>query len=61
MNKADEELAVVLWVEQNHGDRAEVFIAEQIGAMALAGDAAGIEHWKKIAALLHERKTASRH
>lgn len=61
MNEADEELAVVLWVEQHHGDRAEVFIAEQIGAMALAGDAAGIAHWKKIAALFQERRSASQH
>lgn len=61
MNKADEELAVVLWIEQRHGSRAEVFIAEQIGAMALAGDLAGIEHWKKIASLFEERSAVRLH
>lgn len=37
-----------------HQDRARVFVAERIGALALAGDAAGIERWKEIAAKLQQ-------
>lgn len=50
MTKEEELLAVALWVKQTHGAAAPVFIAEQIGALALRGDAAGVEHWKAIAA-----------
>ncbi len=42
--------ACALAIEKQHGDRAPVFVAERIGALALAGDAAGIERWKAIAA-----------
>lgn len=37
-------------VERQHGARAPIFVAERIGALALAGDAAGVERWKAIAA-----------
>jgi hypothetical protein len=36
-------------VMQQHGDRASAHIAERIGTLALAGDEAGIETWKRIA------------
>jgi hypothetical protein len=45
-----EMLAAALWVERHHGDNGPVFIAEQIGAQALQGDAAGVERWKASAA-----------
>ena len=32
-------------VEKKHGARAPVFVAERIGALALAGDAAAVETW----------------
>ena len=32
-----------------HGDNAPLHVAEQIGALALAGDAAGIQTWQAIA------------
>jgi len=32
-----------------HGERAAVFVAERIGAMALAGDQTGIDVWKAVA------------
>lgn len=32
-----------------HGDRSPLYIAEQIGAVALAGDYDGIDTWKAIA------------
>jgi hypothetical protein len=41
--------ACALLIEREHGDNAPVFIAERIGALALAGDAAGVERWKAIA------------
>jgi hypothetical protein len=37
-------------VLQQHGDGAPVHVAERIGALALAGDMAGVETWKQIAA-----------
>jgi hypothetical protein len=36
-------------VLQQHGDRAPVFVAERIGALALAGDEAGVAAWRAIA------------
>lgn len=33
-----------------HGDRAAAFVAERIGALAVAGDQAGVDSWKAIAA-----------
>lgn len=42
--------ACALAVEKQHGARAPVFVAERIGALALAGDMAGVERWKAIAA-----------
>lgn len=41
--------ACALAIERQHGARAPVFVAERIGALALAGDGAGIERWKAIA------------
>jgi len=32
-----------------HGDKATLHVAEQIGALALAGDEAGIRTWQGIA------------
>lgn len=48
-----------LWTAANmvlkqHGDGAPVFVAERIGALALAGDANGVSAWKAIAARLHK-------
>jgi hypothetical protein len=37
-----------------HGDSAPVFVAEQIGVLALAGDDAGIATWRAIAARIVE-------
>lgn len=41
--------ACALLVERQHGDDAPAFIASRIGALSLAGDAAGVERWKAIA------------
>lgn len=42
--------ACALAVEKQHGADAPRFVAERIGALALAGDGAGVERWKAIAA-----------
>lgn len=44
--------ACALAVERQHASRAAVFVAERIGALALEGDAAGVEMWKAIGAKL---------
>jgi hypothetical protein len=41
--------AVAATVENEHGAHAPVFVAERIGVLVLAGDAAGVEAWKAIA------------
>lgn len=47
---ADRELwACANEVLRRHVDRAPVFVPERIGALALAGDLAGVEAWKAIA------------
>ena len=53
MNRAQEIMAEALWVERKHGSEGSVFIASRIGALALAGDTAGVERWKAIAAEFH--------
>ena len=39
-------------VQKQYGDDAPVFVAERIGALALAGDLAGLNRWKSIAACI---------
>ena len=47
---ADRELwAVASHTIERHGRDAPLFVAERIGALAMAGDAAGIEVWREIA------------
>jgi hypothetical protein len=43
------------------GEHAPSFVAERLGAMALAGDVGGVATWKVIAALLaaEERSTSN--
>ena len=51
----DRELwACALEVQPQHGERAPVFVAERIGALALAGDAAGVETWRAIASKMDQ-------
>ena len=40
--------ACALAVEKQHGAVAPRFVATRIGALALAGDAAGVERWKRL-------------
>jgi len=39
-------------VLRQHGNRAPIFVAERIGALALTGDSEGVAMWKQIAARL---------
>ena len=49
-------MAEALAIEAMMGDQAEVHIAERIGALVLAGDVAGVERFKQIAACLDRLK-----
>lgn len=46
--------AEALAIEKAHGARAAVFVAERIGALAVAGDEAGVERMKQIATRLDQ-------
>jgi hypothetical protein len=54
MTPEQERWAEALAVERLHGDGAPAWIAERIGALALAGDVAGVERFREIAARLDE-------
>ena len=45
-------LACALEVERQHGERAPVFVAKRIGALALEGDFAGVTMWQALAAAM---------
>lgn len=44
--------ACALATEKQYGERAPLHVAERIGALAVAGDLAGIAMWKAIAVRL---------
>jgi hypothetical protein len=44
----EERLAEALAVERRYGSRAALHVAERIGALALAGDEAGVSRWRAI-------------
>lgn len=41
--------AVAATVIRQHGDGVESFVAERIGALALAGDQDGVAAWRQVA------------
>ncbi len=49
MTTEHERLAEALAIQRLHGDDAPRWIAERIGALALAGDAAGVDRFFRIA------------
>jgi hypothetical protein len=55
-----ERWAEALAVERQHGAQAPAFIAERIGALALAGDAEGVARWRDIAARLDQLERGPR-
>lgn len=56
----DWRLAEALAIQKQHGDDAPRWIAERIGALALAGDAEGVERLKAIAVRLSDLMAAPR-
>lgn len=54
MAPEDEAVAIALLLRRTHGNQAPVFIAEQIGRLAIEGDAAGIARWQAVAAVWQE-------
>lgn len=54
-----ERWAEALAVQRQHGERAGPFIAERIGALALAGDADGVARWREIAARLDQLRAGT--
>lgn len=49
MTVDQERWAEAAMVLRQQGSDARVFVAERIGALALAGDHAGVDRWKEIA------------
>ncbi|WP_294196878.1 hypothetical protein [uncultured Sphingomonas sp.] len=54
----DWRLAEALAIQKLHGSDAPSWVAERIGALALAGDAEGVERFKAIAVRLSELMAA---
>lgn len=46
--------ACALEIERQHGTDAEAVVAERMGALAIAGDWAGVARWKAIATRLNQ-------
>lgn len=56
----DWRLAEALAIQKHYGDTAPRWIAERIGALALAGDVEGVDRFKAIAAWLADLMAAPR-
>lgn len=56
---ADWRLAEALAIQRLHGPDAARWTAERIGALALAGNAAGVQRFREIAASLEELLAAA--
>ncbi|MBO9380222.1 hypothetical protein GG804_25995 [Sphingomonas histidinilytica] len=59
MSPDEERLAEALAISRMYGERAPAFVAERIGALALARDRAGVERFMAIAAKLDEISRAA--
>lgn len=49
MTQDEERWAEAILAQRIHGDRAPVWVAERIGALAASGQVAGVERFKAIA------------
>lgn len=54
MTPDQERWAEALAIQRIHGDRAHVWVAERLGALALQGDVAGVTRFREIAARLDQ-------
>ena len=61
LSKDEERLAEALAIQRLHGNRAALWIAERIGALSIAGDAAGVERFREIARAYDEIMAGARH
>ena len=57
MTRDQERWAEAAAVHRLHGERAPLFLAEQVVVLALAGGTAGIERWQEIARHLEKLVT----
>ena len=48
MSKERELWAVALWVEKNHGDQGDLYIARRLDRLHTKGDADGVAMWWKV-------------
>ena len=48
------------YADREHGGAAPIWIAEQVGRLALDGDARGIELWKAVARAWQNLTSATR-
>ena len=60
MTREQEVFAEALAVERWQGEGAPHYIAEQLGAVALRGDAAGVARWQAIAAAYQALRDGAR-
>ncbi len=52
--------SIACTVERQHGEDAPRFIAERIGALALAGKMDGLEVWRQVAARVDQLRRGER-
>ena len=60
MTEEEQTWALALKIQQWLGDTAPVYIAQQLGAVALAGDKPGIARWQAIAAAYDRLQSGAR-
>lgn len=60
VTEEQERWAAAAMVLKQHGDRAPLFVAELIGALALAGETDGIALWQDIATKLWSLRDGQR-
>lgn len=60
MTPDEERWAEALAIERTHGASAPMWIAERIAALALAGDDAGVQRFREIAARLDQMTRGTR-
>lgn len=59
MTPAQERLAEALAIQKTHGEGGPLWIASRIGDLAVAGDWAGVERFRAIAAEYEKLLTAT--
>lgn len=59
MTPDHERWAEALAIERIHGDDAPRWVAERIGALAIAGDVDGVERFRQIAARLDQLRSGA--